>query len=362
MANISLSRLNGILLMIVLTGVIMHFGKPFLVPLFFSILLGMLLLPVCNVLESKGISRLWSTLIGVLLILMFFAGIIGIIAAQGTALADDWPKMQQRGEQIIRDVQVYIESQYGIGPSEQSSYVRKGVSRMSETGGKIFGGIWDTLSSFLTGFVLTILYFFFLMWKREKYEEFILKLTDPKNRAEVQKELNLITQVSSQYLAGRLVSMVFLSTVYIIGFSIVGLPNAILISLVAVLPTIVPYIGAFVGGFFPLAMVLVGGTPDMFLPVILILVLAQVFDNNIIEPLAEGESLHIGPIWTIIALVLGEFVWGVAGMILFMPLVAILKIVCDHIPRLHPYAFLLDNELESPALVRYARKLFGGKR
>lgn len=361
MNHIPLSRLNGILLLIVLSGAILYVGRPVLVPLFFAILIGMLLLPVCNWMENKGVSRFWSTLVGVLIILLFVGSIFAIIAAQGSALADDWPKMQARGEKIIADARNYIQEQYGIGPQEQITYLQKGVSKVSASGGKFFSNIFSTLTGFLTGLVLTLLYFFFLMWKREKYEEFILKLTDEKNKTTVRNELHEITRVSSQYLTGRLISMAFLALVYTIGFSIVGLPNAILISLVAIVPTIVPYIGAFVGGFFPLAMVFVGGSPDMFLPVVLILVVAQIIDNNIIEPLAEGESLHIGPIWTIFTLVLGEFVWGVPGMILFMPLIAVIKIICDHIPSLHPYAFLLNNEVGTPKFVTKLRSMFGKK-
>jgi predicted PurR-regulated permease PerM len=109
-------------------------------------------------------------------------------------------------------------------------------------------------------------------------------------------------------------------------------------------------------------MVFIEGSTDMFWPIVLLLVLTQVFDNNIIEPLAEGERLHIGPIWTIIALVIGELIWGVAGMIIFMPLVAIIKIICDHIPTLQPYAYLLNNEIPSPKLLKYARSILQRKK
>jgi predicted PurR-regulated permease PerM len=98
-------------------------------------------------------------------------------------------------------------------------------------------------------------------------------------------------------------------------------------------------------------MALVSGSSGIVLPVAIILVVAQVIDNNIIEPLVEGESLDISPIFTIVAIVLGDLVWGVAGMVLFIPLFAILKIVCDHIPALHPYSFLLNNEVQEPQWV-----------
>ena len=63
-------------------------------------------------------------------------------------------------------------------------------------------------------------------------------------------------------------------------------------------------------------------------------------------------------LFTIVAIVLGELVWGISGMILFIPMFAILKIICDHIPSLHPYSFLLANEVEEPHWVNTVKKWF----
>ncbi|MBF0694015.1 MAG: AI-2E family transporter [Flavobacterium sp.] len=358
MKSISIYRANALLLLLILTGVILHFGKTFLVPLFFSILLAMLLRPVCNKLENWGVGRVMSTFIGIFLILIFVGAVIGVVAAQGASIADDWPQMQSKITELIKTVQQFIESNYGISIGEQQQYAVKGMKKVSDSGGQAFTTFMSGFMNILTSFVLVLLYFFFWMWKREKYQEFFLKLVDAENRPQVEKEISEITEVAAQYLVARLISMAFLAVFYMLGFSIFGLENAILISLVAVLPTIIPYVGAFIGGFFPLAMALIGGSPEIILPVAIVLIVAQVIDNNIIEPLVEGHSLDISPVFTIIAIVLGELVWGVAGMVLFIPMFAILKIICDHIPRLHPYSFLLENEMEEPKWVQKLQKFF----
>ena len=362
MKSISIYRANALLLLLILLGIILHYGKTFLVPLFFSILLAMLMLPICNKLEKWGVGRIGSTLIGILIILLFIAMIIAIIAAQGVTLAEDWPKMQSKAMEFIKTAQTWISDTYGITAGEQQTYAQKGMDKMSSSGGQALGSLMSAALGFLTSFVLIILYFFFWMWKREKYKEFLLKLVQKENQAEVSRELDQITHVAAQYLIARLISMLFLAAFYMIGFSIVGLPNGLLVALVAVLPTIVPYVGAFIGGFFPLAMVLVGGSPEMLIPIAAILVVAQVLDNNIIEPLVEGQSLDISPVFTIVAIVLGELVWGVAGMVLFIPMFAILKIICDHIPSLNPYGFLLTNEMDEPKWVTKLQSFFSGKK
>ncbi len=361
MKSISIYRLNAILLLFILFTIVLYFGKVFLVPLFFAILFGMLLLPVCNKFEQWGIGRIGSSLLGILIIVLFIAALFGIIIAQGTSMADDLPQMQAQLEQMLQQFHAYIETEFNVAPPEQMNYLRNGIKKMSESGSGMLTSFLSGIMGILTSFILVILYFFFLMWKREKYEAFFLKLVNDENRLEVQKELQEITQVASQYLVGRLISMGFLAAFYMIGFSIVGLQNGLLVALVAVIPTIVPYVGAFVGSLFPLALALICGDTGVILPVIIILVIAQVIDNNIIEPLVEGESLSISPIFTIVAIVLGELLWGVAGMILFLPLFAILKIVCDHVPSLHPYSFLLENESEESKWLEKFKGWFGKK-
>ena len=167
-----------------------------------------------------------------------------------------------------------------------------------------------------------------------------------------------ITKVAGQYLSGRMLSMLFLWIFYAIGFSIVGLDNALLLSLIAVLPTLIPYVGAFIVGFFPLVMALVGGASGQVLPTVGVLVAAQVLDNNVIEPLVMGARLNLSPFFTIIGIVAGELVWGVPGMILFEPMLAVVRILCSHVPALHPYAFLLEDEVPEPRWVQKVKGWF----
>jgi predicted PurR-regulated permease PerM len=358
MKSISLFKVVGVLFSLVLLLTLMTWGKTFLVPLSFATLLVMLLMPLCRTLERWGISRFWATIFALIVILMVTALLLSVIAAQISAIGQDWPQMKANAESLWDDFQRYVQTHSGIAPGEQIGYLERGARKLSDTGGRLASSFLSGFLGILTGIVLTLIFFFFLMWQRGKYRQFALKLVDQENRSEVGHVLTQISKVAQQYLIGRLISMTFLAVVYTIGFSIVGLENAALVALVAVLPTLIPYVGAFVGSFFPMAIAVLSGNYDLIVPVAAILVSAQVIDNNIIEPLAEGESLGLSPVFTIIALVLGDLVWGVAGMVLFIPMFAIIKIICDHIPALHPYSFLLANELTEPQWIRKVRAFF----
>ncbi|RIV22450.1 AI-2E family transporter [Fibrisoma montanum] len=356
--RVSIYQVNGALLFGVLVIIILYFGRPFLVPLAFAIVLSMLFMPVSHRLERWGISRISATLLCILLLLVLIAGFCGVIYAQAVTFSNDWPQIKPKLQDVLHRAQEWVHQRFGLTAQEQISSLKAQVSKLSSSSGQSITAAVGALGGLLTSFVLVVLYMFFLMWKREKFRDFFLKLAAPENRSDMRDSLDKITEVSAQYLTGRLISMLFLAAFYAIGLSIVGLENAIMASIIAVIPTLIPYIGAFIGATFPLGMAFLNGSPDMLLPTIAILVGAQIIDNNIIEPLVMGNELDLSPIFTIIAVVAGELIWGIPGMILFEPLFAIIRIVCEHIPALHPYSFLLSNELEEPQWVGKMKQMF----
>ena len=257
MRGISISRVAVVQVVVVLTFLILYYGRIFLIPVAFAIFFAMMLLPVSRKLEKWGIKRIPATLLCILLVLLFIAGVFFIIGAQVANLSRDLPQIQKTMQQTVDAGQQWVQQQFGVAPQEQIQFVKSQISKFSQSFNKFATGLVSGSLGMLSGFALTLIYFFFLMWKREKYEEFFLRLTNKENQPELRRELQDITKVASGYLVARLLSMLFLAVIYVIGFSIIGLKNALLISLVAVLPTIVPYIGSFIGGVFPLIMAVV---------------------------------------------------------------------------------------------------------
>ena len=343
MKSVSLYRVNAVILLAILSVVALYYFQPFLIPLFFSIILSMLLLPVADKLESWGIGRVWSTFICILLFMLVVAAVIWVLAAQGASLSEDLPQIEAKLMLYVSKIQQWIEEKFGVAPQQQVEFVQEQISQLSSSANQFFTSFLGGTFGLLADFVLVVLYTFFLMWRRERYVNFLLKLVSDESRTEAKETLHQITKVSAQYLAGRFISMVFLIVFYSIGLSAVGLKNAILVSIIAVLPTLIPYIGAYIGAIFPLMMTLISGETGTLLPTIIILIIAQVIDNNLIEPFAMGTSLNLNPLFTIVAIVLGELLWGIPGMILFEPMFAIMRIVSQHIPALDPYAYLLEG-------------------
>ncbi|PSR52313.1 AI-2E family transporter [Adhaeribacter arboris] len=362
MDSISLNRFNALLLFFILLVVALYFGRLFLVPFTFGTLLAMLLVPVCRWLEKHHINRVPAVFISLFLVLLFIIGLFAIISAQIVNFSNELPQMQQRLGETLNTLQKWVEQQLGVEPQKQIQLLKKAASNLFKSANSQATALVSGVVGGFTNFAIVVIYVFFLLWKREKYESFVLQLTEKEHHSQVKDTLYEITKVASEYLGGRLLSMAMLAVIYVVGFSIIGLKNAVLLGLIAVIPTIIPYVGPLIGAFFPLVMALTSGDTGAFVPVVLVLVAAQAMDNYFIEPFVLGSNLSLSPFMTIVSIVIGELIWGVAGMILFIPLFAIIKIVCDHIPVLQPYGFLLGEDDDGkPAWIDKIKKLLKKK-
>ena len=132
---------------------------------------------------------------------------------------------------------------------------------------------------------------------------------------------------------------------YSVGFSIVGLKYAVFFAILCGLLEIIPFVGNLTGNLLAIIMVIIqGGGFGMILGVVITYAIVQFLQTYILEPLVVGAEVNINPLFTILVLVAGELVWGIAGMVMAIPLLGIIKIICDHIEPLKPYGFLIGRE------------------
>jgi predicted PurR-regulated permease PerM len=156
-----------------------------------------------------------------------------------------------------------------------------------------------------------------------------------------------ITKVSQQYLVGLSKMIFILWILYGIGFSIIGVENALFFAVLCGLLEIVPYIGNITGTIITVLVAAVqGASPPMIIGILGTYGFVQLFQGWVLEPLILGSQVKINPLFTIISLVIGQLVWGIPGIFLAIPLIAMFKIVCDNIDSLNPYGFLI-GEIET---------------
>jgi predicted PurR-regulated permease PerM len=347
-------RVNQYLLFAILVVVIFYFGKPLLIPLMFASLFAMLMAPLCRRLEQWRSPRALSTLICVLIILVTMATIVSIVTAQFSVFSKDLPQIKEKANSFIVQSQKTIEEKLGLPPEKQKQIAKQQTKSAPGTGmnfiKKIIGGIVSVIGTL----ALILVFTFLMIYNKEHFEKFFVLLYKEEDEDRVRKLVAKIATVSQKYLTGRLFSILINASLYAIGLSLIGIKNAILLACVAAVMTLVPYVGTVLGGLFPVMMAL--ATEESLQPAIwaaAVLFFIQTVDNYFIEPNVVGGEVNLSALTTIVVLIAGGLLWGPAGMILFLPLTAIAKIVCDHIEPLKPIGLLLGEPgPKKPAKIR----------
>jgi predicted PurR-regulated permease PerM len=205
------------------------------------------------------------------------------------------------------------------------------------TVGAVFG--------FLADLLITFVYIFLFIHFRGRFREFILRFFPHRQRQEVSEIISSSSVVSRRYLAGRLFLMVILAVLYYTGLAISGLENALFIALISAALSIIPIVGNFIGYFIALFVsLLTNGEFGQIIGISLTFIIAQFIDTYILQPIVLGDKVDVHPFFIILTVILGNEVWGVMGMVLAIPLFAIITVVCRHVPALNPFGYLFSKK------------------
>jgi predicted PurR-regulated permease PerM len=363
--KIALKEVNRFLIFGILTCVILYFAKQVLIPVTFSIFFAMLFTPLSNKLEEKGVKRVLTAFISLLIIVMV-AFVIGLLVyMQAKKLSDDFGTIEKKAQEFVVKAQDYVSQKLNVPEGKQDEVINKQVKSFMESSGEKVKAILAGVVGIVGSAVMVLIFTFLFLLQREKYESFCIMLCDKTQPEEAKKVIQKIAKVSQSYLRGRVLSIIIFTILFTSGFLIIGLENAFLLAFVAALLTIIPYVGSIIGGLFPCAVALVtGDSTDTAIGALAVIVIIQGIDNYFIEPYIIGGEVNLSGFFTILILLVGGLIWGVAGMILFLPMLGVVKIICDHIPELNPYGYLIGDQQSgnvSGRLLEKFKKLFKKK-
>lgn len=338
-----LVKINLILLLFFLIFGGLYFASNFLIPLAFAAVLAMLMTPMCVKLEQIGVNKMLASLTCIMLLVVIFAGLGILLSAQIASFTDDLPQIEREINKQLASIQLYVQETFGISPQKQEEAVKDGASDSGGVGGMVV----EFLNSFtgtMAGFLLTLVYMFFLLYYRARFPKFILKVVDEDQKERAHEVINDSSRVAQQYLVGRGILIVLLAAMYSVGLTIAGLENAIFLSVIAGLLSIIPYIGNIIAFFIFIFMALAqGGGFWLYINITIVFSIVQLFDSYVLEPFILGAEVDIHPFFTVVIIIVGEQIWGVAGMILAIPLLGIIKIIFSHIDSMEPYAYLIGD-------------------
>lgn len=332
--------LIGISIYLLLHGLIV--GANILIPLAFGFLLALLLYPVNKALEKIKVPRILAILLSMALIIIILSIVFFFISNEFLGFYDEIPEMTNRLNTTFNDLQRWIEQRFDVSPETQINWLQQKVQTFLEGSGDYIASFIFTTSGVLTQLGLVPIYVFFILYYRDLFKEFMFAATDEKNHEKVAAILSKVQKVIQHYLVGLFTVIIIVAILNATALLIIGVEHAIFFAILAALLTVVPYIGVFIGSIIPVIYSL-AMTGSIWEPIWIFasFTAVQSLEGNIITPNITGSRVSLNPLAAILALLIGGAVWGIAGMIVFVPFAAMTKVIFDHVEGLKPYGILL---------------------
>ncbi|WP_027375952.1 AI-2E family transporter [Kaistella palustris] len=337
-------RFALILVSIVAIGFLAKLGKTVLAPLFFAFLMALLFVPFANFLERKlKFSRTISTFSALFVMLIVLSGLIYFFSSQLSEFANDFPVLKAQLSKSFNELQLWVSRTFHVNFDRQMSYINQGLEKLLSSTALILGFTVTMFSSTLAFFVFSALFFIFLLNYRRTLYSFIVSIFNEKHFAKVNEGILEIQKIIKNYISGIFIQVVIVSILTTILLSVLGVKYAILLGVLTGLLNVIPYIGIIFSGLIAcLISFATGGNHTLF--VLFGYIAIHAVDANITLPLVVGSKVKINALFSFIGLLVGEELWGIAGMFLSIPFLAILKIIFERTQGMEPWGRLLGEE------------------
>ncbi len=322
---------------------VLHKLDSILLPIVFSALLAILLLPLARRLENS-MPRALAILITLLILTAALVGLFYLFGSQLGDLRSEWPLMKQKMVVYFDQGQQWLSQRFGIKPMSKDELIDSSLNMGKSKAGGVLGGVLGSTLDVISVVTLVPIYIFCFLYYRDHMRQFMFRFVDPDKRTTVLHTMDSVQTVIQAYIQGLLTVIVVVAILNAIGLLALGVKYAIFFAIFASVLAVIPYIGILIGATLPALITLVEtGSLPKALGVVGVFVFVQFLEGNFITPMITGSKVSINPMAAIVALILGAELWGTPGMILSIPLTAVLKVVLDASKSTEPWGFLLGD-------------------
>lgn len=341
-AKVSLTLIS---LAVIVTA--LYIGQHILIPLLLSLLFAILLRPLVVFLNKKlKFPHVIAVLVSVTLFVVFVSGIVFFISWQVSDITHDWNKIKHNVSLHYEHLQNWVKQRYHLSYNKQERYIQQ-VKDESMNGNSEF--MSSTLSSFtdtLLNAILIPIYTFLILLYRNLFIKFLSKIVHKSKEHILEDILTQIKTVVQSYIVGLLIEMGVVGTLTTVGLMLLGVEYAVLLGVITAILNLIPYIGILVASVVAVLATLVNSSDlSVVIGVLALSVFVQFIDNNILVPKIIGNKVRINALVSIVGVIIGGALAGIAGMFLAIPMIAILKVIFDRIDALSPWGYLMGDDL-----------------
>lgn len=337
-------RSAAVLVSLIAGVYILHALQEILIPLLFSVLVSILLFPVCERLERWKFPRILAITLSLLLFIVVVVALIWLVTIQVGSFAEELPRTAEKAEALLEQLTAMGERYFNVSRTEQVSRA-KGylISALGESRAVLLSTLVATTGTLATAALLPLYVFFFLLY-RDFFRQFVHKAFHKVPPFKLNTILDKIYSVIQSYLIGLVLVIFIVGILNTVGLMLLGIDHAIFFGFLAAFLILIPYIGILIGSLFPALMAIVTKDSAWYaVGVIGVMSFVQFLEGNFITPNIVGSKVSINPLAAIVMLLLGGQLWGLPGLILALPLTAILKVILDANRSTTPYGFLLGE-------------------
>jgi predicted PurR-regulated permease PerM len=356
-------KLSLVLLGLISLGYLVILAKELLDPLIFGFLFSILLLPIATFLEKKlRLPRGLSSLVSILLLIVFIGGILYLVGSQISNLASDWPMLKSQVSQSLGDLSDWIQQAFHINTSKQMSYLHSTTTKIIASGGDVLGQTFGAISSLMLFYVFILIFTFFILLYRGLLIRFIVWAFSDQYSAVVFDIVENIQSILRKYILGLLLEMFIVACLACTAFWIIGIKYAVLLGIIVALFNLIPYLGIFTALLLSTLITFATGTLNQALWVAVSVLGIHETDSNFLLPTIVGSQVKLNALMTFLGIILGEMIWGLSGMFLSIPVLAIFKIIFDRIESLKPWGYLLGSgQNEKKSTMKKKKPAFADK-
>ena len=342
------TRVTIFLIGLIASIAILYIARDIVIPLVFSVIIAILLHPVVNFFGRFKINRIIAIVFTLFLTSILLLGFFFLLFSQASQFIDSWPMLVDKFTATLNQAISGLSGYLDVEPQKIHDWITKTKDEFLNISNEAIGQTLLSVGGVIMVLFLIPIYVFLILFYHPLIIEFIHRLFHEKNQGQVSEIVTQIKNVIQRYLIGISIEAVIVALLNVAALLILGIDYAILLGIIGALLNVIPYIGGLVAVALPMIVALATKSNSwVSLYIMIAYYVIQLIDNNYIVPYIVASKVKINALFSIIVVFVGNALWGIPGMFLSIPLLAILKLFFDHIESLKPWGFLLGDTMPS---------------
>ncbi|WP_235942051.1 AI-2E family transporter [Pontibacter fetidus] len=320
-------------------------GHSILAPLLLAFFISIMMLPVYRFLQRLKIPDILAIILSLLVLIVVFGLIIWFFSIQIGNLISDFPLIQRNVTQHLKTLSDWVGSKTPFSTAEQVKFISEQSNKLLNYGGTLLSGAAGSVTSVVILLGLLPIYIFLLLFYKNLLLRFVFLWFPEEEHEKVEETLREMQVIIKSYLFGLLIQVTYMTILLGGILLIIGIKHALLIGLIFAFLNLIPYVGALLGNIIGVLLTLASSSELWpILTVLGVIAGVQFLDNNILMPRIVGSKVKINALATIVGVIVGGELAGIAGMFLSLPIIAVLKVVFDRTEDYKQWGVLFGDE------------------